>query len=294
MGFSIYDVELLSLLKAKGIISKPMAVIDIGAQQLANDMLKDKDKITRLGKEFGIKSFIDLPAPLPTVIIEGGKEHLSESAPYARIFWEWLGCTYAAIDVDGSPGSIPLDLNFDGVPSQHRKRYDLVYNSGTTEHVANQLNAFKVIHDLTSIGGTMIHCVPAQGCVNHGLINYNPKFFWMLARSNGYRYAWFDFRQSGTPYATPKNVLDNIALFDQEAARRKSDYKVQDSGLAVVLQKAFDIEFVPPLDVPTDSRANNATMLERYWTVFTPNAFDNVGSSPQRGRLSKWFRKHSS
>ena len=29
--------------------------------------------------------------------------------------------------------------------------------------------------------------------LNHGLINYNPKFFWMLCRSNAYRIAYFNF-----------------------------------------------------------------------------------------------------
>jgi hypothetical protein len=34
----------------------------------------------------------------------------------------------------------------------------------------------------------MIHNVPTQGLFMHGLVNYNPKFFWMLARSNGYKW----------------------------------------------------------------------------------------------------------
>jgi hypothetical protein len=75
-----------------------------------------------------------------------------------------------------------LDLNFDGngIPTEHKGKYSLVTNFGTTEHVTNQLNAFKVIHDLTMPNGVMIHEVPAQGMFNHGLVNYNPKFFWVV------------------------------------------------------------------------------------------------------------------
>ena len=76
----------------------------------------------------------------------------------------------------------------DQVPEGCRGKYRLVTNYGTTEHVANQLNAFKIIHDLTAVGGLMVHSVPAQGMFCHGLVNYNPKFFWMLARSNGYKW----------------------------------------------------------------------------------------------------------
>ena len=101
-----------------------------------------------------------------------------------------FGSGYAAIDIDASPGSIPLDLNFDDVPAEFKASFALVTNFGTTEHVANQLNAFKTIHDLAEVGGVMIHTVPAQGYMNHGLVNYNPKFFWMLARSNGYKWLY--------------------------------------------------------------------------------------------------------
>jgi hypothetical protein len=50
--------------------------------------------------------------------------------------------------IDGSLGSIPLDLNFDSIQTRHKGKYSLVTNFGTTEHVANQLNAFKIIRRL--------------------------------------------------------------------------------------------------------------------------------------------------
>ena len=65
-------------------------------------------------------------------------------------------------------------------------------NFGTTEHVANQVNTFGVIHDLTAPDGLMLHAIPMQGMLNHGLFNYTPKFFWMLGRSNGYRITYFN------------------------------------------------------------------------------------------------------
>jgi hypothetical protein len=55
--------------------------------------------------------------------------------PFAKDFWDWLGCPYVAIDYDRSPHIIPLDLNFDNVPAEHKGRHQLVTNFGTTEHV---------------------------------------------------------------------------------------------------------------------------------------------------------------
>jgi hypothetical protein len=43
--------------------------------------------------------------------------------------------------IDGRPGSIPLDLNYDPAPNESLGKYQLVTNFGTIEHVANQLNA---------------------------------------------------------------------------------------------------------------------------------------------------------
>src|SRR5205085_2282669 len=136
----------------------------------------------------GIDQLLSLAAPPPGQLVHGRIEHLDAAAPMARDFWLWLRFDYAAIDIDDSPGSIPLDLNYDNAPPKEVGRYNLVTNFGTTEHIANQLNAFKVIHELTAPGGVMIHHLPAQGMFNHGLVNYNPKFFWMLARSNGYKF----------------------------------------------------------------------------------------------------------
>jgi hypothetical protein len=53
-----------------------------------------------------------------------------------------------------------------------RDAFDLVINAGTTEHVSNQENAFRVIHDLTKRGGMMNHEVPAGGMIDHGFFSY--------------------------------------------------------------------------------------------------------------------------
>jgi hypothetical protein len=150
---------------------------------LNNSLLEARSSVDALGLRFGAKGIAPLGSPVQTHILDGKLEALSPQAPYARELYEWLGFHYSAIDIDGSPGSIPLDLNYDDVPAQELGKYQLVTNFGTTEHAANQLNAFKIIHELTSLGGIMVHAVPAQGFFNHDLVNNNPRFFWLLARS---------------------------------------------------------------------------------------------------------------
>jgi SAM-dependent methyltransferase len=269
MGLSAGTIELLIRLRKGGFMMTAGAVVEIGAQQLSNEFLRASDRMEFLGQLFGATPKLDLPVPEARTIFDRA-EPQPETAPSARQFWEWLGFQYASIDIDGSPNSIPLDLNYDVLPDWARQKFDVVTNFGTTEHIANQLNAFKIIHDLTAPGGIMIHAVPAQGLINHGLLKYNPKWFWMLARSNDYRWLDFDYTSRGHVADLPDNVVEAVASHRPDIAERKARYKIVDSGLWAAFQKVRDIEFIPPLDVNTGTKTTNAALAERYWTVFAP------------------------
>jgi hypothetical protein len=276
MGISSSDLEILIRLKEAGHLPGRPEIIEIGAQQLANSFLEARESIDRFATLCGVTQPNPLPGPNPTHIVHGQLEHLDQEAPRSHIFWTWLGFEYASVDIDGSPGSIPLDLNYDPAPADAIGKYQLVTNFGTTEHIANQLNAFKVIHDLTKLGGIMMHTLPAQGMANHGLVNYNPKFFWMLARSNGYTWLHMEYSGSQTSYDLPDNIIDHAKLFRPDITARLGAHRISDGGITVAVQKVYDTEFVAPLDVPTGMPTDNQTLQERYWTVFKANAFDEL------------------
>ena len=270
MGITRIDVELLGQLKAERRIPDRAKVIELGAQQLSYSLLRSEEVLVKLGKLFGVGTELPIPLPNAPPDFDGIEEKLAPDAPMARKLWTWLGFEYASIDIDGSPGSIPLDLNYDDVPHEEKNKYDLVTNFGTTEHVANQLNAFKIIHDLAAVRGIMMHHLPAQGNFNHGLVNYNPKFFWMLARSNEYHWLYFDFTKSSIHYELPQNVLESVKSFRPNIAERMQDYKVVNAGLTVILQKTLDAVYVAPIDVATGAKTSNEELLKRYPTVFKP------------------------
>jgi hypothetical protein len=291
MGLNTKDLDLILRLRAEGYFpGTSNKIVEIGAQQISNDVLKKPELIEKLGREFGASQPFDLAKPGESKVLHGVVEHLDPEAPFARELWNWLGFGYASIDIDGSPGSIPLDLNYDTTPDEHAGKYQLVTNFGTTEHVANQLNAFKIIHDLTAVGGVMIHHLPAQGMINHGLVNYNPKFFWMLARSNGYKWVYMDLALADTTYSLPQNVVDFILASEPKAGDRVSRGVLADGGILVVMQKTFDISYVSPLDVPTGAVIGNSELEQRYWTIFSKDAFANqmllLKHAPNRAKRS--------
>jgi hypothetical protein len=185
-------------------------VIEIGAQRLADSFLQSDDLLDALCGLFG-RPRVQLGAPV-------GAENVAAEAPPSRPFWTSLGMTYAAIDHDGHRDSFALDLNRDAVPDDLKGAFHLVVNVGTTAHVANQDNAFRVIHDLTGRRGIMYHEVSGDGLGDHGLISYNPKFFSRLCYCNGYRSLFQDsgdgmirtaiLRRTGRPFATPLDLPD--------------------------------------------------------------------------------------
>jgi hypothetical protein len=282
MGLGFELIDLLTQLRIDGVLRRHAAVMEIGTQQLSNNFLQAGKQLERLGELFGIFSPPSLPPPDPSYITHGQLEHLDSAAPLSRDFWMWLGFDYASIDIGGGPFSMALDLNYDTVPVQMQGKWDLVMNCGTTEHVANQLNAFKVVHDFTAYGGLMVHQVPAQGMFNHGLVNYNFKFFWMLSRSNGYKLIRSDFIPDQKLYGLPENIIHWLSSSNPAIQERTRDYRVADANILVVLQKSVDIPFVPPIDLPTGARIETEITKQRYWTVFEPDALDRLAAAKPR------------
>jgi SAM-dependent methyltransferase len=90
---------------------------------------------------------------------------------------------YAAIELGLAPRRLCIDLN---APVQAVHLFDYVINNGTSEHIFDQANVYRVIHDHTRPGGVMIHWTPCLGWPNHGLYNVQPGFFFDLAAANGY------------------------------------------------------------------------------------------------------------
>jgi hypothetical protein len=135
----------------------------------------------------------------------------------ASDFYDLLGCHYAALDIDARFGSIAFDLNYDTIGGDLRHSSALTTNLGTTEHVFNQHNCFRTIHDLTRPGGLMLHVLPMHNYVNHGLFSYSPVFFDALAAANDYEPIglWMNAKPlfNLLPMARPRFPLERTMLF---------------------------------------------------------------------------------
>jgi hypothetical protein len=184
--------------------------------------------------------------PRPHLGVPSGKFELSDDAPSSREFWTSLGFQYTALDFDGHRDSIALDLNRDLVPEEFKNTCDLVVNTGTTEHIANQDNCFRAIHDLACKGGIMYHDVLA-GMTDHGLFNYNPRFFWKLRDANDYEVLSLKLISSGA-VPVPDHIIENNRRYGGS-----THFDITSLPVIVIrasLRKRNLQPFASPLDLP--------------------------------------------
>ncbi|MDH3240588.1 MAG: class I SAM-dependent methyltransferase [Alphaproteobacteria bacterium] len=106
------------------------------------------------------------------------------------------GVDHVSFDLNGAHGALAIDLAQPIADPQWRAAFDIVTNSGTTEHVEPleaQHTCFMNIHDCLKVGGISVHLVPDLDELeqrgrwkNHCNNYYSHRFFETLAELNGY------------------------------------------------------------------------------------------------------------
>jgi hypothetical protein len=246
MGLGPPVIELYRQLKLQGALDGITEVMELGSQDF---WCPQKNLVTALVKAF--EKTVDDPALLNTS---------NASQKPARLLYEALGIKYDCVDVDGRVGSVVLDLNFDPVPEDQKGRYGLVTNHGTSEHILNQYNVFKAMHDFARPGGVFVHAVPFTVHLEHGFFNYQPNFFEALARYNSYETLgiWV-----GPDWQLASFVPWDPALLDFLTLNAKTTHL-----LVVAQRKMYDREFCVPFQeiyedmVPDEVRSRYAMVID--------------------------------
>jgi hypothetical protein len=172
--------------------------------------------------------------------------------------------SYRCIDLFPGEFTILVDLNTFQVPPATRCSFHLITNQGTTEHVADQINCFRIIHDYAAVGATMLHVVPFAGYFNHGLYNYHPLFFVFLAHANNYEIARLELWEPHLPYTIPRAA---IAGADAWSAT------VTQSGIIVAqLHKTSDKPF--KLFTDFDQTAMGRLKIPEPWASLIADRYD--------------------
>ncbi len=245
MGLGPPVIELYRQLKLRGALEGVAEVMELGSQDF---WCPQKNLMIGLLKAFGRTAD---PALLDTS---------NASQKPARLLYEALGLRYHCADVDGRVGSLVMDLNFDSIPDEHKGKYDLITNHGTSEHILNQYNVFKTMHDFARTGAIFVHAVPFTVHLEHGFFNYQPNFFDALARYNSYETLgiWV-----GPDWQLASFIPWDPTLLDFLALSSKTTHL-----LVVAQRKMYDREFCVPFQeiyedmVPDDVRGRYAMVVD--------------------------------
>ena len=272
MGVAWQYVDILSSIGALGAGSG--AVLDIGSSNLYS------------ANAFSIKNFVTKYNIQPREDLEDFANRMEYGAAYDPVYGgrngsflgevlEAAGFEYDAIDIAQGYKTTVVDLNVQNIPPHMVGKYDLVINSGTTEHILNQYNSFKAIHDATKSGGFIWNSVPAVGYLDHGYFCYTGKFFFDLAKFNDYEIIdmWFDgpagpesvfasVESAGSSVEAAPKRLSRIGVDARETAI--AALKIPTVGISFVYRKRSARPFMGTIETSTSVGVIPDAVTETY------------------------------
>jgi hypothetical protein len=189
----------------RGFVPQNGALLEIGEANWYDD-------INPMAMAEDVKRFVTEPVRRDALVQRitelANDKHDERLFHIAKVYYElfFAPSEIQAIDFDGTPSAKRLDLN---MPVALDRRFDVVINHGTAEHIFNIAQVFRTIHDYTGPGGMMIHESPLTGWIDHGFYTLQPTLFFDLAEANQYSILGI--------YITHINDKSIVQLRDREA-----------------------------------------------------------------------------
>lgn len=262
---------LMKQLRERNVLSRSgLKVLDIGSSNLYQATAQEiVDYVTAFG---GVENPVALNEFAQRLAkgsaydsVTGG---INES--FAGELIERCGMSYLSMDIAKGYKTEVFDLNHEDLPAHHRGAYDTVMNIGTTEHVFNQYNSFKVAHEAAHVGSYMVHQLPASGYTDHGYYMYTGRFFFELAGYNKYEITdvWYDgpsgdddLYMSLRRYASHSPVLAKLSTLEP--------VKIPNYMITVIYKKVQDIPFAGTLETSTSVGDIPLSVSSAYATTAT-------------------------
>lgn len=260
MGMGLAEIIYLS---EKGHIPQGGRILDIGSQNLYNAA---PDAIERFVAKHGGIINADLRAEAERLHYYSTPRPGERTAYISELF-DLTNIFYTSYDVCPALKTEIFDLNREVLPQHYRGSFDVVLNFGTTEHVLNQLNSFRVMHDAMKVGGVTYHQLPSTGWINHGYFAYHWTLFEDLIRANDYELLDWWYTPAGTASLdlSKQDFRDPFKPMERSSAAIPEHQRVLIScNINVVLRKKRDRPFAVGLELATSHSALSQEMAAIY------------------------------
>lgn len=240
----------LDQLRDKGVLPPGGSVLDIGSSNL---YLASEAELLGFFARYGKQADPAFIARVAKGSAYGPNGVANES--FVGELLEAVGLSYRSFDIANGYKTQIFDLNGMSVPRELVGQFDSVLNFGTTEHVMNQYNAMRVIHDAVRPGGYIVHEVPSLGFIDHGYIAYTPRFFFDLAGYNEYEVVEFAYR--GPAQGKPiMNIVNDYkqhfpALGRYAPIPEIGGHTATDFAIYIIYRKVKNLPFRSPMETST-------------------------------------------
>lgn len=118
---------------------------------------------------------------------------------------------------------VPKNFKFPEQFTDLNGQFDVLTNVGTVEHLSHQLEAWQIMHDLTKVGGVMIHIMPdGEQCdkylrwYGHCHNYFTTEFFENLASKVGYEIISNDLLNFNRSVALKKLPTSEFNISNEE------------------------------------------------------------------------------
>ncbi|OSQ44287.1 hypothetical protein [Thalassospira alkalitolerans] len=234
------DIRHIVQMIENGYLTRETRFLDIGCSNLYNATEQD---ISDILKKFDVID-VDFCQRLASMSVE--------KSAFAGELIDRIGAHYDAIDFAIDYKTTKFDLNKDNLPSRFRGKFDLICNFGTTEHVINQDNSFRVIHDGAKHNGLIWHQLPCGGFFNHCYFLYTGRFFFDLAGYNEYEVvaAWLGQVNNSSNLMSPFKDYSSYfnALTDVQEVPHPT---MPDTVFNIIYRKVKNVPFRRPMELST-------------------------------------------
>lgn len=233
MALSRIEIEFLARLACRSLLKTGGSLLELGESVCSGGALEHVERF---------RGHADQPrlveAARAIAAAEASRTVYRRSYGAARAIYNLVFAPtfYLAVDILPGPRSIWADLNR---PLHLGRQFDTVVNNGLSEHVFDQANVFRTIHEHTCVGGLMIHWTPTLGWTGHGIYNVHPDFFFDLATANGYTVEHIELGGFGRSHTLPMRGAASAIL--------REEPRLVESLLCAALRKTADKPFVPPM-----------------------------------------------
>lgn len=108
---------------------------------------------------------------------------------YCEPFLAYLGYDdIESVDVSGYQGATIIhDMNKPGLSNKAGKKFDIIIDSGTIEHIFDIKTALHNVFESLKIGGYIFHCSPANNFMDHGFYQISPTLLLDYYTANSFR-----------------------------------------------------------------------------------------------------------